>query len=268
MPNAITAWTKNGLSISTATRNISKNTPSIIHTDPFFHFEITHQSSKSMARVGRLHTPHGTVDTPGFVPVATNGALKGVDFRFLDGDAPQVTQKFLLNRRHGGGNDKKDTVLNKQLVFCNTYHLLLHPGPDIIRDSGGIHQFTGRRDGGPFITDSGGFQVFSLAYGSVQEELASMGELKRSVDRSRRLSTKTTDRRKQNWRYDVVGEDAVQVTEEGVTFKSYRDGSRFLLTPESTVQAQKAIGADIIIPLDELPPYHIDRNKLEESMER
>lgn len=98
----------------------------------FFRFEILHESTKSAARVGRIHTPHGIVDTPGFVAVATNGALKGVDFR--DADAA-----------------------GQQLVFCNTYHLLLHPGSEIIRDAGGIHKFTNRNE--PFITDSGGFQV-------------------------------------------------------------------------------------------------------------
>lgn len=195
----------------------------------FFRFEILHQSNISQARVGRIHTPHGVIDTPGFVAVATNAALKGVDFRDAD-DAGQ------------------------QLIFANTYHLILHPGADIIKEAGGIHKFTRRN--GPFITDSGGFQVFSLAYGSVHEELESKGELKRaSVVRS-------------GWREDVMGEDAVKVSEEGVIFRSYRDGSKFLLTPESTVQAQKAIAADIIIPLDELPPYHIDRDLLAESVDR
>ena len=98
----------------------------------FFRFELLHESSKSGARVGRIHTPHGVIDTPGFVAVATNGALKGVDFR----DADKAGQ---------------------QLIFCNTYHLLLHPGSEIIRDAGGIHKFTNRQ--APFITDSGGFQV-------------------------------------------------------------------------------------------------------------
>jgi hypothetical protein len=99
---------------------------------PFFRFEILHESTKSGARVGRIHTPHGIVDTPGFVAVATNAALKAVDFR----DADEAGQ---------------------QLVFANTYHLLLHPGSEIIRDAGGIHKFTNRNE--PFITDSGGFQV-------------------------------------------------------------------------------------------------------------
>jgi len=198
----------------------------------YFRFEILHQSSKSQARVGRIHTPHGVIDTPGFVAVATNAALKGVDFRDAD-DSGQ------------------------QLIFANTYHLILQPGPDIIREAGGIHKYTGRLDR-PFITDSGGFQVFSLAYGSVQEELASRGELKRRVVQESKPQHHTNS----------VGADAVKVTEEGVKFRSYRDGSKFLLTPESTVQAQKDIGADIIIPLDELPPYHIDRELLVESVDR
>lgn len=198
----------------------------------FFRFELLHQSTKSQARVGRIHTPHGIIDTPGFVAVATNAALKGVDFRDADDSGQQLT-------------------------FANTYHLILQPGPDIIREAGGIHKYTGRLDR-PFITDSGGFQVFSLAYGSVQEELASQGELKRrSVPESK--SQQNTH---------SLGADAVKVTEEGVTFRSYRDGSKFLLTPESTVQAQKDIGADIIIPLDELPPYHIDRDLLVKSVDR
>jgi queuine tRNA-ribosyltransferase len=163
--------------------------------------------------------------------VATNAALKGVDFR----DADESGQ---------------------QLIFANTYHLILHPGAELIREAGGIHKFVNRQDR-PFIMDSGGFQVFSLANGSVHEELSSKGELKRA----NRGKQETRNRRD-------MGKDAVKVSEDGVTFRSYRDGSNFLLTPESTVQAQKAIGADIIIPLDELPPYHIDRNALVDSVDR
>lgn len=204
----------------------------------YFRFEVLHDSTKSQARVGRIHTPHGIIDTPGYVAVATNAALKGVDFRDADDDAGQ------------------------QLIFANTYHLILHPGTDIIRDAGGIHKWTNRRRDRPFITDSGGFQVFSLAYGSVHEELSSQGELKRA---KRGKKNSEGDSSKGG---HVMGKDAVKVSEEGVIFRSYRDGSKFLLTPESTVQAQKDIGADIIIPLDELPPYHIDRNVLGESVDR
>ncbi len=204
----------------------------------FFRFEILHESTKSQARVGRIHTPHGIIDTPSYVAVATNAALKGVDFRDADDDAGQ------------------------QLIFANTYHLILHPGTDIIRDAGGIHAWTNRRRDRPFITDSGGFQVFSLAYGSVHEELSSQGELKRAK-RGKKVAGGDEPQGG-----TVLGKDAVKVSEEGVIFRSYRDGSKFLLTPESTVQAQKDIGADIIIPLDELPPYHIDRNVLIESVDR
>ena len=103
---------------------------------PYFHFEILHESKKSLARVGRIHTPHGIIDTPSYVAVATNGAIKGVDFRTVDNTG-------------------------QQLVFCNTYHLLLQPGADVVQGAGGLHNFVGRTDR-PFITDSGGFQVFSL----------------------------------------------------------------------------------------------------------
>ena len=96
---------------------------------PFFRFEILHQSAKSLARVGRIHTPHGIIDTPSYVAVATNGALKGVDFRDADS-------------------------ANQQLIFCNTYHLLLQPGAEVVEGAGGLHEFVNRRDR-PLITDSG-----------------------------------------------------------------------------------------------------------------
>lgn len=102
---------------------------------PFFRFEILHESTKSMARVGRIHTPHGTIDTPSYVAVATNGALKGVDFRDVD---------HVEGEGHSG----------QQLVFCNTYHLMLQPGTEVVEGAGGLHKFMNRRDR-PLITDSG-----------------------------------------------------------------------------------------------------------------
>ena len=207
---------------------------------PYFHFEILHESKKSLARVGRIHTPHGIIDTPSYVAVATNGAIKGVDFRTVDNTG-------------------------QQLVFCNTYHLLLQPGADVVQGAGGLHNFVGRTDR-PFITDSGGFQVFSLAYGSVYEELSSEGELKRASGKKKNKQGKSEDNPSSQFQPHTP--PPVKVTEEGVLFRSYRDGKQFLLTPESTVQAQKSIGADIIIPLDELPPYHIDPMALLDSVER
>ncbi|MBU6447102.1 MAG: tRNA-guanosine(34) transglycosylase, partial [Verrucomicrobia bacterium] len=179
-------------------------------------FEIIHKSKKSRARVGRIHTPHGVIDTPNFVAVGTNGTLKALDNRMVDS-------------------------IGLQLMFCNTYHLLLQPGPDVIRRAGGLHRFINRQM--PIITDSGGFQVFSLAYGSVADELKSRGAKKH-------------------------GGHVLKISEEGVHFRSYRDGSKVLLTPETSIQTQKALGADIIIPLDELPPYHIGSEALRRSLDR
>jgi queuine tRNA-ribosyltransferase len=181
-----------------------------------FKFEILHQSNKSKARVGRIHTPHGVIDTPGFVAVGTNGTLKA-----------------LCN--------ETVAMIGLQLMFCNTYHLLLQPGPEIVKKAGGLHRFINRKQ--PLITDSGGFQVFSLAYGSIHAELKSRG--KKKEDGS-----------------------VLKITEEGVTFRSYRDGAKILLTPELSIQIQKALGADIIIPLDELPPYHIEQDDLKKSLAR
>ena len=181
-----------------------------------FKFEVLHQSKRSAARVGRITTPHGVIDTPNYVPVATNGVLKAVD----------------------------NTLLNQhdcQLMFCNTYHLALHPGADIIEKAGGIHKFIGRNR--PIITDSGGFQVFSLAYGSVASELKSKG-------------TKKTDNA------------VIKIDESGVRFRSYRDGKHVHLSPESSIQLQKKIGADIIIPFDELPPFHCNEAQLSTSFAR
>ena len=96
---------------------------------PFFHHEVTHVSTKSGARVGKIHTPHGVIDTPGFVCVATNGALKALSIE----DAADAGQ---------------------QLIFANSYHLMLQPGGDIIEQAGGLHKFM--RHDGPLITDSGG----------------------------------------------------------------------------------------------------------------
>ena len=183
---------------------------------PYFYFEIIHQSKKSRARVGKIHTPHGIIQTPSFVAVGTNGTLKSLDNVLLES-------------------------LNQQLMFCNTYHLLLHPGPEVVAQAGGLHKFINRKS--PIITDSGGFQVFSLAYGGVASEIKSQGQ-----------------KSHQN--------SVISIKEKGVTFRSYRNGDLIQLTPESSVLTQKALGADIIIPLDELPPYHIDQRKLKKSLDR
>ncbi|NDE62907.1 MAG: tRNA guanosine(34) transglycosylase Tgt [Chlamydiae bacterium] len=181
-----------------------------------FHFEVLHRSTKSNARVGRITTPHGSFLTPTFVGVGTNGVLKSL-----------------------GHDESMEAGLD--LMFANTYHLMVQPGEDVVEKMGGIHRFSGRTR--PIITDSGGFQVFSLAYGSVASELKSQGTKKHS--------------------------NSVQkISEEGVKFRSYRDGRSILLTPETSIGAQKKIGADIMISFDELPPYHISADALKKSFER
>lgn len=227
----------------------------------FFRYELIHQSTKSNARVGRIHTPHGYIDTPAFVAVATNAALKGIDFQQLDTMVTKAAaHTTTCDDVAATTSIPTSTSSSSQLIFCNTYHLMIQPGADIIGAAGGIHEYTKRRNG-PFITDSGGFQVFSLAYGSVAEDLASKGELKRS-------NSKKGSNNSNHHRGQLDGADAVQVTEDGVIFRSYRDGNKLLLTPETTVQAQKLIGADIIIPLDELPGYYVNRDRLVESVAR
>ncbi|HET9843593.1 MAG TPA: tRNA-guanine transglycosylase, partial [Gammaproteobacteria bacterium] len=182
----------------------------------YFSFELIHQSKKSRARVGRIYTPHGVIDTPNFVAVGTNGSLKAL-------------------------TNHDVSELGLQLMFCNTYHLMLQPGSETVAKAGGLHRFINRNL--PIITDSGGFQVFSLAYGGIADELKSKGNKKSDGS-------------------------VLKITEEGVIFRSYRDGAKFTLTPESSVLAQKDFGADIIIPLDELPPYHIGKEALKNSFDR
>ncbi|MFI0477933.1 MAG: tRNA guanosine(34) transglycosylase Tgt [Candidatus Rhabdochlamydia sp.] len=181
-----------------------------------FRFELIHTSTKSKAKVGKIYTPHGVIDTPNFVGVGTNGTIKALD--------NQAVHEIGL-----------------QLMFCNTYHLLLQPGTSIVKQAGGLHSFINRSL--PIITDSGGFQVFSLAYGSISDELKGKGTKKQTGH-------------------------VLKISEEGVIFRSYRDGKKVLLTPESSIEAQKDLGADIIIPLDELPPYHIEKKALEDSLSR
>lgn len=291
---------------NTVTREINNNfhTSSSSLDKPFFYYELIHQSKKpnSLARVGRIHTPNGIIDTPSYVPVATNAALKGVDFRTLDDYCYdnvmiQINENMMnmcnndanYNAKNDdNGNDENDySNISKQLVFCNTYHLLLHPGREVIRDAGGLHKFTARlknrnndrlerlSGGGPFITDSGGFQVFSLMYGSIESERRQQEQYDdqsnnymHHQEQEQEQQLKRKHNHKPHWNLNVIGPKAVTVTEEGVTFQSYRDESTILLTPENTIHAQKDFGADIIIPLDELPPHHISRQTLVESVRR
>ncbi|HWU37576.1 MAG TPA: tRNA guanosine(34) transglycosylase Tgt [Candidatus Acidoferrum sp.] len=161
-------------------------------------FELLATDRTTHARRGRLTTTHGGVETPVFMPCGTQATVKTLDPRDLH-------------------------ELGYELVLCNTYHLSLRPGDEVIKALGGLHRFMGWDRA--ILTDSGGYQVLSLA-----------------VLRN--------------------------ITEEGVTFQSHLDGSRYLLTPEKAVQIQLALGADIIMALDECPPHSADYTYHRDSMER
>lgn len=162
-----------------------------------FRFTVVARDPGSAARVGRLETAHGVVETPVFMPVGTAGTVKA------------MTQPMLEE-------------LGAQLLLANTYHLLLRPGPEVIRSLGGLHRFMGWERA--LLTDSGGFQIFSL-------------------------DTLRT------------------ITEEGVTFRSHLDGSKHYLSPEGAVEIQVALGADVIMALDECLPYPVSRQRARQSME-
>jgi queuine tRNA-ribosyltransferase len=179
-----------------------------------FNFEVTYRAFSSKARLGKLSTPHGVVETPAFIFCATKAAIKGA--------TPQ---------------DMREE--NTQIILSNTYHLMLQPGPDIVQKMGGLHGFMGWD--GPMLTDSGGFQIFSLGHGSVAEEV-----------KGRRQSSRP--------------KSLLSITEEGATFKSYIDGKKHVLTPERSIQVQRALGADLIVVLDECTPFHVDKAYTEKSM--
>lgn len=179
-----------------------------------FSFKILSHSLQSKARRGCLSTPHGVVETPAFIFCATKAAIKGATPRDMRQE-------------------------NTQIILSNTYHLMLQPGPEIVAQMGGLHRFMGWD--GPMLTDSGGFQIFSLGHGSVAEEV-----------KGRRLSSRP--------------KSLLKINEEGACFKSYIDGKRHILTPERSIQVQQALGADLIVVLDECTPFHVDKAYTEQSM--
>ena len=186
-------------------------------------------SVRGTARRGRLHTPHGTVETPAFVAVGTQATVKGLSPR-----------------------DVEET--GTQLLFGNTYHLFLRPGEEVVREHGGLHRFMGWNR--PLMTDSGGFQVFSLGAG-IEHGVGKVASIFPGEEGAR-----------SEGRRGGPAESLVQVSEEGVRFRSHIDGSRQLLTPEKSIQVQRALGADMILAFDECTsPLH-DEAYTAESMER
>jgi queuine tRNA-ribosyltransferase len=169
------------------------------------------------ARAGVLHTAHGSVATPAFIPLATKGTVRGLDSQEVAG-------------------------LGFELILGNTYHLFVSPGPDRIAEAGGLGSFMGWDRA--LITDSGGFQVFSLAHGGVADEVKGKGRL--------------------------GGEhgSVVSIEEEGVRFRSYKDGRELFLSPEVSMEVQAKLGSDIALVFDECTPYHADREYTARSMQR
>lgn len=162
-------------------------------------FDLIQTDTHSSARAGVVHTDHGDIQTPIFMPVGTVGTVKGVQRHELEDD------------------------IKAQIILGNTYHLYLRPGTQILRQAGGLHRFEGWER--PILTDSGGFQVFSL-----------------------------TDIRK--------------MTEEGVQFSSHIDGRKLMFTPESVMDIEREIGADIMMAFDECCPGTADYQYAKKSMER
>lgn len=158
-------------------------------------FRVSHKDNRTAARAGILETDHGTIPTPVFMPVGTRASVKSVEASELK--AEQV-----------------------HIILANTYHLYLKPGNDIMQAAGGIHSFMQWNQ--PLLTDSGGYQVYSLS------ELRS-------------------------------------ISEEGVRFKSHLDGSKLFFTPENVIDTQRIIGSDIMMPLDECPPWPADKTYVEKS---
>jgi queuine tRNA-ribosyltransferase len=160
-------------------------------------FKIEHQDKESAARSGVISTAHGEIKTPIFMPVGTQGTVKGVHQQELH------------------------DVVNAQIILGNTYHLYLRPGSDILKKAGGLHRFINWDK--PILTDSGGYQVYSL-------------------------------------------KGMRKITEEGVKFQSHIDGSRHFFSPESVMDIQRIIGADIVMAFDECTPYPCEYKYAKRSM--
>ncbi len=185
-------------------------------------FTVRTRSSSGRARTGTLALARGDVRTPAFVPLATKGAVKTLEPREV-------------------------AALGYELILGNTFHLLLAPGPELVEKLGGLHRFM--RWEKPIITDSGGFQVFSMGHGGVADEIKGRGRGSRGHDRERTGAV-------------------LSIEEEGVRFRSYVDGRDRFLGPETSMSVQAALGSDIALVLDECTPFHASREYTARSMAR
>lgn len=176
-------------------------------------FNVTKKSKKSWARLGLLKTPHGTVETPALVPVATKAVIKTL-------------------------TSEEVKATNTQLTISNTFHLHLKPGDKIVKKAGGINEFA--KFDWPTMTDSGGFQVFSLGFGHDMQ----VGKLlKYFPGKTKELTVETGSKPK-----------SVKITPDGVHFRSPFDGRKLFIGPKESIKFQENIGADIIYAFDECTP--------------
>lgn len=182
---------------------------------PNFGFEVLHRDAKSGARVGKLTTPHGVIETPNYIFCGTKASVKNLS-------PIQMSEA------------KTDIIL------ANTYHLMIQPGADIVEKMGGLHEFMNWR--GPMLTDSGGFQVFSMGHGTCADEI-----------KGRNTAAKK--------------ESLLEITEDGAVFKSYRDGQTLKLNPEISMKLQRQLGADLIMQMDECTAYQVTKDYTAKSME-
>lgn len=197
-------------------------------------FSISKKDSKSLARRGELKLYNGTVQTPAFMPVGTVGAVK-----------------TLLP------NEVKD--LGADIILGNTYHLYLRPGHEQIKGYGGIQKWN--HWDGPVLTDSGGFQVFSLGGKNRVTEVLPQDASLTPADQPLRSGKKPYDA-------DDTDTGLVKMTEEGVHFTSHLDGSKHFFSPENVIDIQTSIGSDIMMVLDECTEYPAAYDRAKKSMER
>jgi len=199
-----------------------------------FSFKIIKKDKNSWARLGEFETPHGKVKTPAFVTVGTQAAVKGLAPEEVKDIGAQIilANTYHLFLRPGDKIVKKMGGLHK---FMNWDHLFLRPGDKIVKKMGGLHKFMNW--GGPIMTDSGGFQVFSLGV-----------SLEHGVGKIANIFPKETNC---GHRKSANKKSLVKIDNRGVTFKSHLDGSTKRLTPEKSIEIQENLGADIILAFDE-----------------
>jgi len=216
-------------------------------SDNIFRFKVKQKSKDGKARLGELRTPHGVIETPNFVPVGTQGTVKGLTAQELQD-------------------------LGAQVVLSNTYHLHLRPGEEIVKDLGGVGKFMGW--GGPTMTDSGGFQVFSLGVAKKKVKLKDvhgrrMSKFSKSVfvtpDETQVVLPAVTKTREER---DLKKLKAAKVSEEGVWFYSHVDGRKLWFDAELSIKIQEDLGADLIVAFDDHESPLWDHELTKISLER